>query len=96
MTGMLNALLDINQIDAGAVRADMAAFPVQGLLTKLLEEFVYPAREKQLDVRMVGCSLSIWSDPRLLEQMLRNLLANALKYTIDGKILLGCRRRGEP
>jgi two-component system CheB/CheR fusion protein len=95
MTGMLNALLDINQIEAGAVHAEMAPFPVQTLLTKLRDEFVYPAQEKHLDVRMVGCGLSIWSDPRLLEQMLRNLLGNALKYTVNGKVLLGCRRRGQ-
>ena len=42
---------------------------------------------------MVPCSLSIRSDPRLLEQMIRNLLSNALKYTRRGKVLLGCRRR---
>ena len=95
MAGMLNALLDINQIEAGAVHAEMAPFPVQGLLTKLHDEFIYHAQEKHLDVRMVGCSLSIWSDPRLLEQMLRNLLSNALKYTVNGKVLLGCRRRGQ-
>ncbi len=95
MTGMLNALLDINQIEAGAVRAEMAPFPVQNLLTKLRDEFIYPAQEKHLDVRMVGCGLSIWSDPRLLEQILRNLLGNALKYTKNGKILLGCRRQGQ-
>ena len=35
------------------------------------------------------------SDPRLLEQMIRNLLSNAVKYTNKGKILLGCRRRGD-
>ncbi len=95
MTGMLNALLDINQIEAGAVRAEMTAFPVNDLLTRLREDFSYQAHEKNLDLRSVACSLSIWSDPRLLEQMLRNLLANALKYTTGGKVLLGCRRRGE-
>ena len=42
---------------------------------------------------MVPCGLSIHSDPRLLEQMIRNLLSNALKYTKRGKVLLGCRRR---
>ena len=42
---------------------------------------------------MVPCGLSIRSDPRLLEQMIRNLLSNALKYTRRGKVLLGCRRR---
>ena len=42
---------------------------------------------------MVKCGLSIYSDPHLLEQMIRNLLSNALKYTEHGKVLLGCRRR---
>ena len=44
-------------------------------------------------MRVVPCGLSIHSDPRLLEQMIRNLLSNALKYTKRGKVLLGCRRR---
>ena len=79
MTGMLNALLDINQIEAGAVRAEMALFPVNDLLVKLHDEFTYQAQAKNLDLRMVPCSLSICSDPRLLEQMLRNLLSNALE-----------------
>ena len=93
MTGMLNALLDINQIEAGAVRAEIELFPVNDLLAKLRDELAYQAQAKSLVLRMVRCSLSICSDPRLLEQMVRNLLANALKYTKDGKILLGCRRR---
>jgi two-component system CheB/CheR fusion protein len=41
---------------------------------------------------VVGCGLTVHSDPRLLEQMIRNLLSNALKYTRQGKLLLGCRR----
>jgi two-component system CheB/CheR fusion protein len=44
-------------------------------------------------LRVVSCGLTIRSDPRLLEQMVRNLLSNALKYTRAGKVLLGCRRR---
>jgi two-component system CheB/CheR fusion protein len=44
---------------------------------------------------VVPCGLSVSSDPRLLEQMLRNLVSNALKYTRRGKILLGCRRHGD-
>ena len=93
MTGMLNALLDINQIEAGAVRPEMALFPVNDLLVKLHDEFTYQAQAKNLSLRVVSCGLSICSDPRLLEQMVRNLLSNALKYTKSGKVLLGCRRR---
>jgi two-component system CheB/CheR fusion protein len=93
MTGMLNALLDINQIEAGAVHPELALFPVNDLLTKLHDEFTYQAQAKSLVMRAVPCRLSICSDPRLLETMVRNLLSNALKYTKSGKVLLGCRRR---
>ena len=93
MTGMLNALLDINQIEAGAVKAEMTLFPVNDLLVKLYDEFTYQAQAKNLSLRVVSCGLSICSDSRLLEQMVRNLLSNALKYTKAGKVLLGCRRR---
>ena len=94
MTGMLNALLDINQIETGMVHAEPIAFPVDGLLSRLRDEFTYVAHAKGLDLGVVPCSLLIDSDPRLLEQMIRNLLANALKYTHRGKVLLGCRRHG--
>ena len=92
MSGMLNTLLDINQIEAGTVRAEVVGFPVGGLLDQLRDEFLYHAQAKNLVLRTVPCSLSIKSDPRLLEQMIRNLLSNALKYTKHGKVLLGCRR----
>jgi two-component system, chemotaxis family, CheB/CheR fusion protein len=93
MTGMLNTLLDINQIEAGTVHAEKVSFPINDLLVKLRDEFSYHAQARRLDLRVVSCGLSIYSDPRLLEQMLRNLVANALKYTKRGKVLLGCRRR---
>jgi two-component system CheB/CheR fusion protein len=93
MSGMLNTLLDINQIEAGTVRAEARDFPVNDLLDRLRDEFTYHAQARELEFRVVPCSLSIRSDPRLLEQMIRNLLSNALKYTKRGKMLLGCRRR---
>jgi two-component system, chemotaxis family, CheB/CheR fusion protein len=93
MSGMLNTLLDINQIEAGTVHAEMVNFPIADLLDRLKEEFTYHAQAQNLTLRVVQCGLSIYSDPRLLEQMIRNLLSNALKYTTRGKVLLGCRRR---
>jgi two-component system CheB/CheR fusion protein len=92
MSGMLNTLLDINQIEAGTVYAEIIDFPVDGLLDQMREEFSYHAQAKGLVLRVAPCGLSISSDPRLLEQMIRNLLSNALKYTKRGKVLLGCRR----
>ncbi len=93
ITGMLNTLLDINQIEAGTVHAETVSLPVNDLLDRLRSEFTYHAQAKGLALRVVACGLSIHSDPHLLEQMMRNLLWNALKYTTRGKVLLGCRRR---
>ena len=94
MSGMLNTLLDINQLEAGTVHPQFVDFPINDLLDRLRDEFTYHAGAQKLLMRVIGCSLSVHSDPRLLEQMLRNLLSNALKYTRRGKILLGCRRHG--
>jgi two-component system CheB/CheR fusion protein len=92
MSGMLNTLLDINQIEAGTVHADIVRFPIDDLLERLRDEFTYLAEAQRLVLHVVSCGVSVESDPRLLEQMIRNLLSNALKYTRHGKVLLGCRR----
>jgi len=94
MSGLLNTLLDINQLEAGIVHPEVVDFPIADLFERLRAEFAYHAKSKELGWRVVSSSLTVRSDPRLLEQMLRNLLANAVKYTKQGKILLGCRRRG--
>jgi two-component system CheB/CheR fusion protein len=95
MSGMLNTLLDINQIDAGVVQVEPTRFALNVLLDRMRDEFTYHARAKNLSFRVIPCSLVVETDVRLLEQMLRNLITNALKYTKTGKVLLGCRRRGD-
>ena len=92
MTGMLNTLLDINQIEVGAVKPEIADVPVNELFDRLREELTYHAQAAGLALRMVPCALSVRSDRRLLEQMIRNLISNALKYTQRGRVLVGCRR----
>jgi two-component system, chemotaxis family, CheB/CheR fusion protein len=93
MTGMLNTLLDINQIEVGAVKPEIVDVPMNELFDRLREELTYHAQAAGLALRIAPCALSVRSDPRLLEQMLRNLISNALKYTQRGKVLVGCRRR---
>lgn len=92
MSGMLNTLLDINQIDAGTIKAKPSTFPIAMILDRMRDEFAYHAEAQGLVLVVAPCSLLLHSDAHLLEQMIRNLLANALKYTRSGKILLGCRR----
>ncbi len=81
MTGMLNTLLDINQIEAGSVKPELSDFPVNDLFDRLREELTYHAQAAGLAFRVVPCALVIRSDRRLLEQLIRNLISNALKYT---------------
>jgi two-component system, chemotaxis family, CheB/CheR fusion protein len=95
MTGMLNTLLDINQIEAGVVHPSPVSFVIGDILQRIGAEFSLQALSQKLDLRVISCRRSIRSDPRLIEQMIRNLVSNALKYTRKGKILIGCRRRGD-
>ncbi len=92
MSGMLNTLLDINQIDAGIVQVRTSRFAINALFDRVRDEFSYHAQVHGLKLHVVPCSLELVSDPLLLEQIIRNLLSNAFKYTRKGKVLLGCRR----
>jgi two-component system CheB/CheR fusion protein len=93
MTGMLDTLLDINQIEAGTVRLNRTVFALDDLLRTLEAEYSVAAEAQHLSLRVVHTSVLVESDAELLGQMIRNLLSNALKYTPSGRILLGCRRR---
>jgi two-component system CheB/CheR fusion protein len=95
MSGMLDTLLDINQLEAGIVRREIIDFPINAVLDELHSQFAYAETVERLDLHVVRCGLSVRSDPRLLAQMIRNLVSNAVKYTAAGRILLGCRRRGD-
>jgi two-component system CheB/CheR fusion protein len=93
MSGMLNTLLDINEIESGVVHSQIINFSMNEMLERLQSEFSYHAQAQGIGLTVMPCTLDVVSDPRLLEQMVRNLLSNALKYTRRGKVLLGCRRR---
>ncbi|HYH23181.1 MAG TPA: PAS domain-containing hybrid sensor histidine kinase/response regulator [Azospirillum sp.] len=91
---LLGGLLDISSLDAGTVRANVGAFAIDDLLSRLRVEFSALARERGLDLRVVGCRATVRSDPQLLRRILQNFLSNAIRYTASGRVLLGCRRHG--
>ena len=95
MSRMLDVLLDIKQIEAGVVKPNLRDFPIMVVLQDLFNEFSTAATSRGVDLRIVRSSLMVRSDPVLLEQMLRNLVSNALKYAPGGRVLIGCQRCGE-
>ena len=92
---ILSALLEISRLDAGAMKPEIAGFRANELFLRLQSDFAPLARSQGLDLIFVPCSLSIRSDRRLLRRLLQNLVSNAIKYTLTGRVLVGCRRRGE-
>jgi len=92
MGTLLNALLDISRLDAGIVVARPECFPVMDVLDNISLQFLPVAQDKGLDLRVHASDLTVFSDPVLLERVLANLVANAIRYTERGGVLVGVRR----
>ena len=90
---LLGTLVDISKLDAGVIKPDIAAFAVGELLDNLAAEFRQIAGSEQLQLDFIPCSALVRSDIQLLARILRNLLTNAIRYTPEGRVVLGCRRR---
>jgi len=90
---LLGTLVDMSRLDAGVLHADKAPFRVNTLLDALAEEYRQVASVRGLTLDYVACSTVVESDLSLLARVIRNFLSNAVRYTEQGSILLGCRRR---
>ena len=91
---ILGALLDISRLDSGNASVNLSEFPLARVLDRLGQEFAEIARRKGLDLRIVGSGAVVRSDASYLRRIVQNLLANAVRYTVHGKVLLGIRRVG--
>lgn len=91
---LLRALLDISRIDAGGVQPDMARLALGPFLTDLVESFRPMAEGKGLRLRLGPVQGAVLTDAGLLRSVMQNFLANAVRYTPAGGVLLGVRQRG--
>ncbi len=92
MSRLLNALLDISKLESGAIKPAPADFAIDALFEELRREFSGLAANKGLALEITGGEHLANTDPALLEQLLRNLMSNAVKYTRSGRITLRCLR----
>jgi two-component system, sensor histidine kinase len=90
MSRLLNALLDISKLESGTIKPEFSEFRVATLFDELQREFTGAAQEKGLQLQVESTSSIIRSDPSLVEQVLRNLVSNAIKYTRHGSIQVRC------
>ena len=91
---LLNALLDVSELEVGAIKPRHEIFSVNNILISIFQSFLPLAKDKELDFRIVPSSLYVESDPALLERILGNFMSNAIRYTDKGSVLIGCRRKG--
>jgi two-component system, sensor histidine kinase len=92
MSHLLNALLDISKLEAGAIRPQPGDFAVSETFERLQREFEGLATNKGLAFKVTCGDESVHSDRALIEQILKNLLSNAIKYTRGGWVALRCLR----
>jgi len=95
MDGLFNALLDISRLDAGVVEPRAVSFPVARLLDRMRTEYGPQAARKGLALTVIPSRAFVRSDPVLLEEIVGNLVSNAIRYTAAGRVVLGCRRAAE-
>jgi signal transduction histidine kinase len=95
MDEMFNSLLDMSRLDAGILAPKLTEFPIARLLQKIETTFDQATRAKGLRLRVRRSDSWVRSDAMLLERILLNLVSNAVRYTLRGGIIVGCRRRGE-
>ena len=94
LSSQFNSLLDLSRLEAQEVKPQCRHVQLQMLLAQLELDQSLVAKQKGLELRFVPCNrVSVYTDPMLLQRILRNLVGNAIRHTEKGRILVGCRRK---
>ncbi|HMH19746.1 MAG TPA: ATP-binding protein [Burkholderiales bacterium] len=95
MDNLFNTILDLSKLDAGVVTPAFAAVPLRAIFDSIEVHFAPQAAFKELSLKVFPTRAVVETDRAVLERLLRNLVSNAIKYTREGTVLVGCRRRGD-
>jgi PAS domain S-box-containing protein len=91
MSRLLGALLDISKLESGSIQIEVTDFDLGAVLEQLRDEFQVLAADKGLRLETGGTRARAHTDRTLVLQLLRNLVANAIKYTDHGSVSLRCK-----
>ncbi|MDH5426509.1 MAG: hybrid sensor histidine kinase/response regulator [Gammaproteobacteria bacterium] len=86
LEGLFGSLLDISKLDAGVVTANNFNFRLQEVFDRLKVDCQVYADEKKLTLDIPSTELCLFSDPVLVERVLRNIISNAIRYTDSGHV----------
>lgn len=92
LSELLTDLLDLSKLEAGVVAAKVSTFSIPELLDSVLSAHIPVAAQKRLQLRCRYRSVNGETDPVLFSRIINNLIANAVRYTEHGGILVGCRK----
>jgi PAS domain S-box-containing protein len=94
LLAIINDLLDMSRIEAGSIAVETKPLPIKRPLERVMQRFRLQAQEKGLQLRLEtpDTDTSIEGDERRIEQVVSNLVSNAIKYTAAGSVVVGCRR----
>lgn len=94
MDRLFGSLFDMSRLEAGTLHAEPRSFPMQRLLDQLEAEYADAAEQKHLRLCLQPTGAIVHSDEMMLHRILSNLVANAIRYTRQGGVMVCCRPRG--
>ena len=89
------SLLDISRLDAGIVESHPRPFEIGTMLERVAADHAGDARAKGIGLVMRPCRAIVHSDLLLVERIIRNIVSNAVRYTAQGRVVIGCRHVGQ-
>ncbi|MDP2573450.1 ATP-binding protein [Vibrio penaeicida] len=95
MNQLFTDILDFSRLEAGAITPRLEHFALDGMLARLAQEYRHGLDKPESMLRYVPTSAHVFADLAMVERIVRNLLSNAVRYSEQGKILLGVRNRTE-
>jgi CheY-like chemotaxis protein/two-component sensor histidine kinase len=95
MRNVVDGQLYFDQVNQGQVEPRLVDHHINASLIELASDFGSMAERKGLGFMLHPSSACIRTDPALLDTILKNLVSNALRYTVEGRVVVGCRRQGE-